>query len=176
MRPFLNRLLSWNTLKIVALVAASLLVLDGQGAAHDNGELPAHYKHVGHFPFGKPGQLSKTDRTVSVVIKDNALEMDCLEMKARQTVRFVIRNESTVDRDFILGDRNTLTIHRNDMAKSDATGKPMPHQRGGNSVVVSPGKTAMLVWQLAGPGNLRFDSNVPGHFAPGMIRTIPISQ
>ena len=167
---------SWSSFRAIIIVAALPFVLQSQVAAHDNGELPAHYKHIRHFPFGKPGQLSKIDRTVPVVIKDNALEMDCSEMRSRQTVRFVIRNESAVDRDFILGDRNTLTIHRNDMAKSDETGKPMPRQRGGNSVMVPKGKTEILVWQLAGPGNLRFDSNVPGHFAPGMIKTVPISQ
>lgn len=56
------------------------------------GSLPAVASQAQSFAFGEPAPAAKATRTVNVVLKDIAFEPKSLQVKAGETVRFVLVN------------------------------------------------------------------------------------
>jgi uncharacterized cupredoxin-like copper-binding protein len=187
MFPPLNPVALRKALSAVAILVAISLGLPGRAAAHDESmegmagmhheDSPAgHHVHDGgHFAFGRPGRASDVDRTVTITMGDMSFTPARLQVKAGQTIRFVIRNPSPADHDFTLGDGATQAAHRSEMAKMAEAGQPMHHHHDGNAISVPAGKTGTLVWKFAGPGQLEYDCNLPGHFEAGMTGTLTVA-
>ena len=67
--------------------------------------LPTLASEAKTFAFGEPAPASKATRTVEVVLKDIAFEPTSLEVKAGETVRFVLINQGKLPHEFNLGDK-----------------------------------------------------------------------
>lgn len=55
------------------------------------------------YDFGQPGEAAKADRTVEIKLGDMFFEPESLEVKAGETVRFVVKNEGSLLHEFNLG-------------------------------------------------------------------------
>ena len=144
--------------------------------------------------IGEPGKASDVSRTVEVTAGDNFYEPEKIEVKAGETVRFVITNTGAVVHDFTLGTAEMHVAHQKEMAmmvehgviegdkinremmKMDMGGGRTMEHNDPNSALLEPGETAELVWKFTEPMTLEFACNVPGHYESGMMGSIKVSK
>jgi uncharacterized cupredoxin-like copper-binding protein len=157
---------------VSALVAAANLTAVG---AHEGRNRPST------FPFGAPGKAADVDRTIRVEVRDLSFVPDALEVKARETVRFVVVNNSEVDHDFTIGDSKAQSEHRAEMTEmmarmGDMGDMATMHAKHAdpNAVFLTGGETKEIVWRFGKAGQIEFGCNVPGHYEAGMKGTITI--
>ena len=152
------------------------------------------------YAFGEPAPAAKATRTVEIVMGDMSFTPKALEIKAGETVRFVLINKGQLLHEFNLGDAAMHAVHQQEMLKMQQSGMltptamktaaaPMDHSSmpgmdhgasmthdDPNSVLVEPGKTAELTWTFNKVGSLEFACNIPGHYQAGMVGKLTVSQ
>ncbi|MDR0211389.1 MAG: cupredoxin family protein [Pseudomonas putida] len=160
--------------------------------------LPTLASEAKTFAFGEPAPASKATRTVEVVLKDIAFEPTSLEVKAGETVRFVLINQGKLPHEFNLGDKAMHAEHQKQMLTMP--GMSMSHEGmnhegmdhgamagmdhgqmmgghghdAGNTVLVQPGQRAELTWTFRKSAPIEFACNVPGHYQAGMVGKLTI--
>ena len=155
-----------------AFVGVSALAMAMPASAHG----PVHAMSGGKF-----GEAGKVTRVIDVVATDNAFSLKSLQVKDKETVRFVARNEGFDPHELIIGTAAEHAEHRKmmrDMIDRQKKGEPhsmaaMDHASG---VWVERGKTATFVWIFARTANLEFACNIPGHYEDGMKGAITFSR
>lgn len=128
----------------------------------------------GSFAFGKPGQAENVDRTIELAVNEMSFGIEKLEVKAGETIRFVIHNGSEIEHDFTLGDHATQEAHRAEMMKMMESDSGMMSHDDANAVFLAPGETKQLIWTFSKPGDFEFACNVPGHYEAGMHGPITV--
>lgn len=155
-----------------------------------------------HFNFGQPAPMAKASRTIEVVMGDMSFNPGTLDIKAGETVRFVLINKGQLLHEFNLGNAAMHARHQQEMLKMQQSGmltptgmKPgmdhasmnpasmghagkdgMMRHDDANSVLVEPGKSAELTWAFDKATRLEFACNVPGHYQAGMKGDLTVSQ
>ena len=151
---------------------------------------PAHT-----YDFGQPAAAAEATRSVEVVMGDMSFTPKAIEIKAGETVRFVLVNKGQLLHEFNLGDAAMHAKHQQEMLQMQKSGmltptamKEMDHgsmagmDHGAmkhddpNSVLVEPGKTAELSWTFTKATSLEFACNIPGHYQAGMVGKLTVSQ
>lgn len=150
---------------------------------------PAHT-----YDFGQPAAAAKATRSVEVVMGDMSFTPKAIDIKAGETVRFVLVNKGQLLHEFNLGDAAMHAKHQQEMMKMQQNGmltptgmKEMNHgsklgmghgmkHDDPNSVLVEPGKTADLIWTFTKATSLEFACNIPGHYQAGMVGKLTVSQ
>ncbi|KNH26844.1 copper-binding protein [Pseudomonas syringae] len=152
---------------------------------------PAH-----SFDFGQPAAATKATRSIEVVMGDMSFTSKAIDIKAGETVRFVLVNKGQLLHEFNLGDMAMHARHQQEMLQMQQSGMLMPtglktmdhgsmgHSSEGhgmkhddpNSVLVEPGKTAELTWTFTKATHLEFACNIPGHYQAGMVGKLTVSQ
>lgn len=140
------------------------------------------------YAFGEAAPAAKASRTVQVVLQDISFSPTSLQVKAGETVRFVLVNKGQLLHEFNLGDAAMHAEHQKEMLRMQAGGMAaMDHGAMGhgdkagmqhddpNSVLVEPGQTAELTWTFGQAGELEFACNVPGHYQAGMVGKLTIA-
>ncbi|KAA0975623.1 plastocyanin/azurin family copper-binding protein [Pseudomonas sp. ANT_H12B] len=167
------------------VLAGCLLVLSLQLEA-----APGHT-----YDFGQPAPAAKATRSIEVVMGDMSFTPKAIDIKAGETVRFVLVNKGQLLHEFNLGDAAMHAKHQQEMIKMQQSGmltptgmKEMDHgsmagmerhamkHDDPNSVLVEPGKTAELTWTFTKTTNLEFACNIPGHYQAGMVGKLTVSQ
>ena len=151
-----------------------------------------------HSEIGQPAPAASATRTVNIEMTDLAFSPKTLEVKAGETVRFVLVNKGQLLHEFNLGDAAMHAEHQKEMLKMQQSGAMtttgmhhagMDHGAMGqgsmpmagmthddpNSVLVEPGKNAELTWTFSGTRDLEFACNVPGHYQAGMVGTLKVA-
>ncbi len=148
-----------------------------------------------HFDFGQPAPAGSATRTVEVDMTDIAFNPKSLDVKAGETVRFVLVNKGQLLHEFNLGHAAMHAEHQKEMLDMQQSGMMTPtgiknagtdHSAMGhgamgmkhddpNSVLVEPGKTAELTWTFTKADNLEFACNVPGHYQAGMVGQVKVA-
>ncbi|VVO00839.1 plastocyanin/azurin family copper-binding protein [Pseudomonas fluorescens] len=164
------------------MLAACLLTLGSPVWAS-----PAHT-----FDFGQPAPAAKATRSVEVVMGDMSFTPRAIEIKAGETVRFVLVNKGRLLHEFNLGDAAMHARHQQEMLKMQQSGmltptgmKEMDHgsmpgmdqgmkHDDPNSVLIGPGKTAELTWTFTKATGLEFACNIPGHYQAGMVGKLTV--
>lgn len=169
-------------------LAACLLALSSPVSA-----TPAH-----SYAFGQPAAASQATRSIEIVMGDMNFDPKIIQVKAGETVRFVLVNKGQLLHEFNLGDAAMHASHQQEMLQMQQSGmltptgiKEMSHDTAGmdhaamghgmkhddpNSVLVEPGKTAELTWTFSKATNLEFACNIPGHYQAGMVGKLTVSQ
>lgn len=152
----------------------------------------ADTSHSHGAAIGEPAKASAATRTIQVKLGDNFYEPKTVQVKAGETVRFVLKNTGELLHEFNIGTAAMHAEHQKemmqmmesgmltatgintDMSKMDHSkmdGHSMQHDDP-NSVLVEPGKTKELVWRFTQAADLEFACNVPGHYEAGMVGDI----
>ncbi|MBD8146605.1 cupredoxin family protein [Pseudomonas fluorescens] len=142
------------------------------------------------YAFGQPAPADKATRTVEVTLQDISFSPKSLDVKAGETVRFVLVNKGRLLHEFNLGDAAMHAEHQKEMLQMQASGMLTATGMGGmdhgkmahgsmkhddpNSVLVEPGKTAELTWTFSKATGLEFACNLPGHYQAGMVGTLTV--
>ena len=131
--------------------------------------------HADGTAAGYRGEATRADRSVEVTMGDMYYEPKSIDIKAGETVRFVLVNRGHLEHEFTLGDEVSQTAHRKAMLAmlaqhgADHASMADMHHADANSVTVAPGKTGELTWTFGQASNLEFACNVPGHYEAGMV-------
>ncbi|MDG9924505.1 MULTISPECIES: plastocyanin/azurin family copper-binding protein [unclassified Pseudomonas] len=151
----------------------------------------------GHFAFGQPAAAAKADRIVEIVLGDMYYEPAAVQVKAGETVRFVLKNEGGLLHEFSLGDAAQHAEHQKQMLMMQQMGmlgengiQSMDHSKMGhdmagmdhgqmshddpNTVLIPAGKSAELTWTFAKATGLEFACNLPGHYQAGMVGKLDV--
>ncbi|WP_454255547.1 cupredoxin domain-containing protein [Pseudomonas sp. Marseille-Q8238] len=152
--------------------------------------------------FGHPAKADAAARTVQITLGEMFYEPAELQVKAGETVRFVLHNQGSLLHEFSLDSAAQHIEHQKrmqmmqDMGMLTPTGlnhdmSQMDHSKMGrdmagmdhaammkhddaNSVLIEPGQRAELVWTFAEATTLEFACNIPGHYQAGMVGTLKV--
>ena len=147
------------------------------------------------YDFGQPAAAAQATRSVEVVMGDMSFTPKAIDIKAGETIRFVLVNKGQLLHEFNLGDAAMHAKHQQEMLQMQQSGmltpngmKEMDHgsmagmdhgmmkHDDPNSVLVEPGKTAELTWTFTKASSLEFACNIPGHYQAGMVGKLTVSQ
>ena len=148
------------------------------------------------YAFGQPAPADKATRTVEVTLRDIAFEPKSLDVKAGETMRFVLVNKGQLLHEFNLGDAAMHAEHQKHMLMMQQMGMLTPtamqhdmskmdhsqHDMSGmahddpNTVMLEPGQSAELTWTFSQSTGLEFACNIPGHYQAGMVGTIKVAN
>lgn len=153
----------------------------------------------GHYAFGKPAKAAAADRTIEITLGDMYYEPASVQVKAGETVRFVLKNEGALLHEFSLGNAAMHAEHQqqmqmmqqmgmltptgmqHDMSKMDHSQHDMSGMPQGkmahddpNTAMVEPGQSAELVWTFSQSIGLEFACNIPGHYQAGMVGRVEV--
>ena len=152
---------------------------------------PGHKKDS----IGQPVDGQAVDRTIEVRMRDIFFEPKAMEIKAGETVRFVLKNDGALLHEFNLGKAASHAAHQKEMAAMFQNGTLSPtgahdmsnmgHAMGGmkmfgmehddpNSVLVEPGAREELIWTFSVATELEFACNIPVHYQSGMVGKVTV--
>ncbi|MGB7540705.1 MAG: cupredoxin family protein, partial [Burkholderiales bacterium] len=136
----------------------TLFVIAAPHAAADTGSRPG-------YGFGTPGTGHGIARTVEILASDDLRFSPAkIEVRAGETVRFVVKNVGSTRHEFAVGDRAAQHAHAQMMRKYPG----MKHGDSATTVVLEPGETKTLMWKFDRPGPIELACHVPGHYEAGM--------
>jgi len=130
----------------------------GAGHQHD-------MQHDDHeAAAGRPGNPARVSRVIEVNMDDSMrFTPSQLDLKAGETVRFVIHNNGKIRHEMVIGTMDELKEHMQMMRNNPA----MQHADA-NMISLAPGENGEMIWQFDKPGNFDFACLVPGHMEAGM--------
>ena len=122
--------------------------------------------------FGRAGDPAKVERTIAVEARDpTEFAPSQIDVKAGETIRFVVRNVGKHDHEMVLGTMQELEEHYEQMKQQPrAMHHDAPHM-----VVLPPGKSGSIVWQFTKPGEFYYGCLVEDHFELGMYGKIVVA-
>lgn len=121
------------------------------------------------FSFGEPGKAGQVSRTIRITIETMSFAPTSLQVRAGETIRFVVTNTSKLEHEFTIGDVETEREDRAEMAREKGEMEREP-----NAVLVPAGNSRELLWKFTRAGRIEFDCNVPGHYEAGMRGSITV--
>ena len=114
---------------------------------------------------------SNLARTINVTMSDAMRFSPALvKVKAGETIRVFVKNESKITHTFVLGTENQIKEHADMMKKMPS----MTHSSA-NMVTLKPGQRGVVTWEFSKAGNINFACTVPGHLEAGMIGKINVA-
>ena len=177
----------------------------GHGDDHGDGHGHAHAKNI-----GRPGDPEKASRTVEIRMGDNfyqiradgeSRDLERLEVRRGETVRFVVVNDGVLLHEFNIGEPESHIAHQKEMQTMLEHGMITPlavvpekmamdHGDGEhgmahddpNAVLLAAGESGEIVWTFETDGevalaeNLEFACNIPGHYAAGMVGDFVVTE
>lgn len=162
-------------MKILKLtLAAALVALQVPAFAHagdDHGHAP-HYDpgQVRQTAFGRQGNPERVTRTVALDMTDDMrFTPSQVTVRRGETVKFVVSNKGAVLHELVLGTREELRKHAQEMRMHPGMAHGDAHM-----VHVEPGKDGEVVWQFNRVGEFDFGCLLPGHFEAGMVGTVVV--
>lgn len=152
----------------IALFAATALLV----ASADAAEGPRGHTHGPHGDTvregtdtdGGPGKASDVKRVVQVEARNPAFNVKQIQVRAGETIKFVVTNKSTIAHEFAIASSKEHEGHRAMMRDMP----DMVHEEP-NVVTIKPGETKELIWKFGNDTDLEFACNIPGHAEQGMI-------
>lgn len=147
-------------------------------APHDEAGMGDHAdaEHE-EFPFGRPADATRADRTVAVDVGNNLVfEPAQVAVAAGETVTFSITNGGEIPHDFVIGDAAAQEQHAEEMAAMDDDMTMEGAEHGdANAVSVAAGETVELTWIFDGTtDDLSYACHEPGHYVAGMVGDIVV--
>jgi len=137
----------------------------------------SHSGGHGHeiMAVGEPGDPQSVTRTVEITMRetdDGAMifEPASLEIKAGETIRFLVKNAGALEHEFVLDHHEKMMEHKALMEKFPEMEHDDP-----NAVRLSEQSVGEIIWKFSNPGEFRFGCLIPGHFEAGMKGTIRVA-
>ena len=140
--------------------------------------------------IGEKGSEESVDRVIKVSMYDNYYKPNKFKIKKNETIKFVVENKGELVHEFNIATKEMHLKHQPEMMMmveheillADKIDKKkmmelskknpaMAHSHS-NSVLLSPGEKAELIWKFSNTVDIEAACNVPGHYDVGMIAKI----
>jgi uncharacterized cupredoxin-like copper-binding protein len=123
------------------------------------------------YAWGRQGDPAKASRTIQVDMSDTMrFSPSSLEVKAGDTVKFVVRNTGKVMHEMVIGTEEELAKHAEAMRKHPGMEHEEPYM-----AHVAPGKNEEIAWTFTKAGKYMYGCLIPGHWEAGMKGAITVS-
>ena len=116
------------------------------------------------FAFGQPGNETNISRTIEVDIRDDTgFSIDNMEVRAGETIRFVVRNLGRMRHEIRIGDPDYQLAHAEMVRRMPAVEHDDP-----NAIIVAPGESGWIIWQFGSSAVVELACHLSGpDFAAG---------
>ena len=140
--------------------------------------------------IGVKGNEENVDRVIKVLMYDNYYQPNSFKVNKNETIKFEVENKGELVHEFniatkemhlkhqpemmMMVENEILLIDKVDKKKMMEMSKKNPamaHSHS-NSVLLSPGEKAELIWKFSNSIDIEAACNVPGHYEVGMIAKI----
>ena len=140
--------------------------------------------------IGTKGDKENVDRVIKVVMYDNYYKPNSFKVNKNETIKFVVTNKGELVHEFNIATKEMHLKHQPEMMMmveheillADKIDKKkmmemskknpaMAHSHS-NSVLLSPGEKAELIWKFSNTVDIEAACNVPGHYDVCMIAKI----
>ena len=140
--------------------------------------------------IGTKGNKENVDRVIKVEMYDNYYKPNSFKVNKNETIKFVVTNKGELVHEFNIATKEMHLKHQPEMMMmveheillADKIDKKkmmemskknpaMAHSHS-NSVLLSPGEKAELIWKFSNTVDIEAACNVPGHYEVGMIAKI----
>ena len=140
--------------------------------------------------IGVKGNEKDVDRVITVLMYDNYYEPNQIKIKKNETIKFLVKNKGELVHEFNIATKAMHLKHQTEMMemveneiilvdkidkikmKEMAKKNPSMAHSHSNSVILSPGESAELIWKFSNTLDIEAACNVPGHYEVGMITKI----
>ena len=140
--------------------------------------------------IGVQGIESDVDRVITVLMFDNYYQPSKFKVKKNETIKFIVKNKGELVHEFniatkemhlkhqpemmMMVEKEILLTNKIDKKKMKEMSKKNPSMahKHSNSVLLSPGESAELIWKFNNTREIEAACNVPGHYEIGMIAKI----
>ena len=140
--------------------------------------------------IGVKGNEKDIDRVITVLMNDNYYEPNQIKIKKNETIKFLVKNKGELVHEFNIATKAMHLKHQTEMMemveneiilvdkidkikmKEMAKKNPSMAHSHSNSVLLSPGESAELIWKFNNTLDIEAACNVPGHYEVGMITKI----
>lgn len=145
-------ILAWIFLGLGAVLAAP------GGAGHSHGD---------QFEYGEPGDPKKPSRTIVVQMQEAGGKMifipDIFQIRRGEQIRFVLRNVGGIEHEFVLGTKEEIDAHAEQMKKNPDMEHDDPQSKR-----LKAKENGEIVWRFTKAGEFEFACLIPGHREAGM--------
>ena len=140
--------------------------------------------------IGAKGNEENVDRVIKVTMYDNYYQPNSFKVNKNETIKFEVENKGELVHEFNIATKEMHLKHQPEMMMmveheillADKIDKKkmmemskknpaMAHSHS-NSVLLSPGEKAELIWKFSNSLDIEAACNVPGHYDVGMIAKI----
>ena len=140
--------------------------------------------------IGTKGNIENVNRVIKVVMYDNYYQPNNFKVKKNETIKFIVQNKGELVHEFNIATKEMHLKHQPEMMMmveheillADKIDKKkmmemskknpaMAHSHS-NSVLISPGEKAELIWKFSNTVDIEAACNVPGHYDVGMVAKI----
>jgi len=140
--------------------------------------------------IGVKGNVENVDRVIKVLMYDNYYQPNNFKIKNNETIKFVVENKGQLVHEFNIATKEMHLKHQAEMMmmveheillankidkkkmmEMSKKNRAMLHSHS-NSVLLSPGERAELIWKFSNSVEIEAACNVPGHYDVGMIAKI----
>jgi len=140
--------------------------------------------------IGVKGNEQNVDRVIKVLMYDNYYQPNSFRIKNNETIKFEVENKGELVHEFniatkemhlkhqsemmMMAENEILLVDKIDKKKMMEMSKKNPamaHSHS-NSVLLSPGEKAEIIWKFNNTVDIEAACNVPGHYDAGMIAKI----
>jgi len=140
--------------------------------------------------IGTKGNEANVDRVIKVFMYDNYYQPNSFKVNKNETIKFEVENKGKLVHEFNIATKEMHLKHQPEMMKMveneilladridtqkmmeiSKKDHSMAHKHS-NSVLLSPGESAELIWKFSNTLDIEAACNVPGHYEVGMIAKI----
>jgi len=140
--------------------------------------------------IGVKGKEENVDRVIKISMYDNYYQPNKFKVKNKETIKFVVTNKGELVHEFNIATKEMHLKHQPEMMmmveneiilvdkidkqkmKEMSKKNPAMAHSHSNSVLLSPGESAELIWKFSNTVDIEAACNVPGHYDVGMIAKI----
>jgi uncharacterized cupredoxin-like copper-binding protein len=153
------------------LKSIGLLLITGAIAWAGPGTKGHSHSHEGETEYGEPGDKSKPSRTIVVQMQEAGTKMvfipDVFTIRKGEQIKFVLRNVGAIEHEFVLGTKQEIDAHAEEMKKNPDMEHDDPQSKR-----LKAKENGEIYWKFTKAGEFDFACLIPGHREAGMYGKI----
>jgi uncharacterized cupredoxin-like copper-binding protein len=149
------------------LKGIGLLFITGAIAWAAPGVKGHSHSHADQTEYGEPGDKTKPSRTIIVQMQESGSKMifipDVFLIRRGEQIKFVLRNVGAIEHEFVLGTKQEIDAHAEEMKKNPDMEHDDPQSKR-----LKAKENGEIYWKFTKAGEFEFACLIPGHRELGM--------
>jgi len=125
------------------------------------------HSHADQTEYGEPGDKTKSSRTIIVQMQESGTKMifipDVFTIRKGEQIKFVLRNVGAIEHEFVLGTKDEIEAHAEQMRKNPDMEHDDPQSKR-----LKAKENGEIYWKFTKAGEFEFACLIPGHRELGM--------